>query len=263
MLERPTRSRRTSAPNLEMIRQNVNLQSRLIDDLLDVMRIVRGKMPLHWEVVNSHFLIQNSVQICQSEVYGKELQIVTELDLAADRHHINADPVRLQQVLWNLIKNAVKFTPGKEARSRSEAGTRPTTEGASDESDLVDRGLRHRDRDRVPECVDLIFDPFQQGRDLHHPDDSAAWGWAWPSARGSSKGHGGRTDGSRAPARIEGRLSGLRVSERFPTLPARGSRTDDPTPSQITRLGDPSKATLKILLVEDEQATSRYSWPDC
>ena len=54
-------------PTLEMIRQNVKLQARLIDDLLDVMRIVQGKMPLHWGVSDCHALIEQSVQICQSE----------------------------------------------------------------------------------------------------------------------------------------------------------------------------------------------------
>ena len=53
MLERPADPEELR-PTLEMIRQNVNLQARLIDDLLDVMRIVRGKMPLHWEVADCH-----------------------------------------------------------------------------------------------------------------------------------------------------------------------------------------------------------------
>ena len=54
-----------------MIRQNVDLEARLIDDLLDVMRIVRGKMPLHWEVADCHGLIDQAVEICRSEVFGK------------------------------------------------------------------------------------------------------------------------------------------------------------------------------------------------
>ena len=108
MLERPAEPEEIR-PTLEMIRQNVNLQARLIDDLLDVMRIVRGKMPLHWEVADCHGLIRQSLQMCQSDVFGKELRL--ELDLAAQEHFLNADPARFQQVIWNLVKNAVKFTP--------------------------------------------------------------------------------------------------------------------------------------------------------
>ena len=80
MLERPADADELR-PTLEMIRQNVNLQARLIDDLLDVMRIVRGKMPLHWEVADCHRLIGQAVQMCRSEVLGHELRL--ELDLAA------------------------------------------------------------------------------------------------------------------------------------------------------------------------------------
>ena len=108
MLERPPEPQEIR-PTLEMIRQNVNLQARLIDDLLDVMRIVRGKMPLHWEVADGHRLIDQAVQVCRSEVLGKRLRL--EAGLAAAHRHVNADPARLQQVFWNLIKNAVKFTP--------------------------------------------------------------------------------------------------------------------------------------------------------
>ena len=60
MLERPADPEEVR-PTLEMIRQNVELEARLIDDLLDVTRIVRGKMPLHWEVADCHALIDQAV----------------------------------------------------------------------------------------------------------------------------------------------------------------------------------------------------------
>src|SRR4029079_19063345 len=96
-------------PTLAMIRQNVNLQARLIDDLLDVMRIVQGKMPLHWGVADCHALIDQTVQICRSDALARNQRV--RLDLAAEHCHVNADSARLQQVLWNLLKNAIKFTP--------------------------------------------------------------------------------------------------------------------------------------------------------
>ena len=90
-------------PTLEMIRQNVDLQARLIDDLLDVMRIVRGKMPLHWEVADCHGLIRQAIQICRSEVLGKRTP-ARRWTWRRRHHHVNADPARLQQVFWNLSR---------------------------------------------------------------------------------------------------------------------------------------------------------------
>ena len=94
---------------LEMIRRNVALEARLIDDLLDLTRIRGGKLHLERAVIDAHELIHQVVEICREDLRSKGLRLV--LDLAARRHHVDADPTRLQQVLWNLIKNAIKFTP--------------------------------------------------------------------------------------------------------------------------------------------------------
>src|SRR5262249_30746226 len=94
---------------LELTRRNVELEARLIDDLLDITRISRGKLVLNREVVDAHALIQQALEICRADLRANELQL--EIDLAAAEHHVDADPARLQQVFWNLIKNAVKFTP--------------------------------------------------------------------------------------------------------------------------------------------------------
>src|SRR4029079_8353035 len=127
----------------------------LIDDLLDVMRIVRGKMPLQWEVADGHKIIDQAIQVCRSEVLGKRLRL--DADLSAAHRHVNADPARLQQVFWNLIKNAVKFTPEGGAiavRSRNESA------GVEDRLvvEVSDTGIGI-ESDVLPQ----IFDPFQQG----------------------------------------------------------------------------------------------------
>ncbi len=97
---------------LELTRRNVQLEARLIDDLLDITRISRGKLDLNREHVNAHALIQQALEICRDDIRTNELQL--SLELAADEHHVDGDPARLQQVFWNLIKNAVKFTPRGE-----------------------------------------------------------------------------------------------------------------------------------------------------
>src|SRR5882724_11957415 len=97
--------------SLQMIRRNVELEARLIDDLLDLTRIDRGKVQLNFEVVDAHTLLQNALEIYQAEIDRKHLAL--RLDLAAQKVHLRADPARLQQIFWNLIGNAVKFTPRK------------------------------------------------------------------------------------------------------------------------------------------------------
>src|SRR6202011_1305195 len=92
-----------------MVRRNVELEARLIDDLLDLTRISKGKLQLVCGTVVAHALLNSALEICDADVVGKRQHV--EVDLAAARHHVGADSGRVQQVLWNLIKNAVKFTP--------------------------------------------------------------------------------------------------------------------------------------------------------
>ena len=138
--------------SLHMIRRNVELEARLIDDLLDLTRISRGKVQLNFEVVDAHSLLQNALEICQSEIERKHLTL--RLDLAAQKVHLRADPARLQQIFWNIIKNAVKFTP-------ENGQIHISTSNDSDEQlhvEIVDTGLGIES-----ETLPKIFDAFEQG----------------------------------------------------------------------------------------------------
>ena len=95
-------------PDLEMMRRNVNLEARLIDDLLDLTRIVRGKLTLTPEVADINDLIHSVAGMYQSEIQAKRLSL--KMTPRAERHYVFADPARLQQVFWNVLKNATKFT---------------------------------------------------------------------------------------------------------------------------------------------------------
>src|SRR5262252_4248700 len=95
--------------DLKIIKRNVRLQARLIDDLLDLTRIARGKLQLHLEPVDANALVREAIEIAHSAIAAKKLNVSTEF--TAKKHHIQGDPIRLQQVFWNLINNAVKFTP--------------------------------------------------------------------------------------------------------------------------------------------------------
>jgi hypothetical protein len=98
-----------TAPQIEMIRRNVELEARLIDDLLDLTRISKGKLLLNRETVDVHALVHHVIDMCASDIASGELHVTAELNAA--QHHVQADPARLQQVLWNLLKNSIKFTP--------------------------------------------------------------------------------------------------------------------------------------------------------
>src|SRR5439155_12888291 len=95
--------------SLQLIRRNVELEARLIDDLLDLTPINKSKVQLSFEIVDAHTLLRNALEICQSEIEQKKLELRNEF--AATKVYLQADPARLQQIFWNLIKNAVKFTP--------------------------------------------------------------------------------------------------------------------------------------------------------
>ena len=93
-----------------MMRRNVELEARLIDDLLDLTRVSHGKLQLLFSrPVDVHSLLAHSEQIVRSDARNKSL--VLRLELTANEHHVAGDDARINQVFWNLIKNAIKFTP--------------------------------------------------------------------------------------------------------------------------------------------------------
>ncbi|MES2705307.1 MAG: response regulator [Verrucomicrobiota bacterium] len=94
---------------LAMMERNIALEARLIDDLLDLTRIVNGKLRIDPVISDLHQLLHQTEEIVRSEGFGKQVSI--HLALEAPRHHLKADPARMQQVFWNILKNAVKFTP--------------------------------------------------------------------------------------------------------------------------------------------------------
>ncbi|MDP9292247.1 MAG: ATP-binding protein [Verrucomicrobiota bacterium] len=135
---------------LEIIRRNVELEARLIDDLLDVTRIANSKLQLTFEIVDAHQLIHRALEISHSDIEAKKLAL--SVDLAASKHIVRADPARLQQIFWNLVKNSVKFTEQGELtiRSRNE-GDRLVVE-------VEDTGIG------IPaDRLDKIFRVFEQG----------------------------------------------------------------------------------------------------
>src|SRR4029453_56348 len=138
------------AEDLKIIKRNVQLQARLIDDLLDLTRITRGKLQLHFEPVDANALVRDAIDIAHSAIAAKKIKVSTELNAKA--HQILADSIRLQQVFWNLINNAVKFTsPGGQIEIRT------FNDGLQFHFEITDNGIGI-ERDRLPS----LFKPFEQ-----------------------------------------------------------------------------------------------------
>jgi signal transduction histidine kinase/CheY-like chemotaxis protein len=137
--------------DVETIRTHVRLEARLIDDLLDITRITRGKVDLELEAVDAHDLVRKAVAVVDKR--AQELQLSLQLDLRATDHHVTADAVRLQQVLWNLLNNAVKFSA-----HRGRIVVRSWDEDGRFALEIQDEGIGIE-----PELQQRIFQPFEQG----------------------------------------------------------------------------------------------------
>ncbi|CAN5487227.1 response regulator [soil metagenome] len=137
---------------IAMIRRNVETEARLVDDLLDVTHIARGKMDLHFEVVDAHAAIRNAAALFQSEIDAKGLAIT--LALRAREFTVWADPGRFGQMFLNLLSNAVKFTPANGSISVTSSNDSP----GRIVIEVVDTGIGI-DADVLPK----LFDAFEQG----------------------------------------------------------------------------------------------------
>jgi signal transduction histidine kinase len=140
---------------LELISRNVQLEARLIDDLLDITRINNGKFSLKLGFTDVHELLGRAFEICVADASAKNLTVQFQLEALA--HGIRADAGRLEQAFWNLIKNAIKFTepPGQIVlRSSNPVPGLIRVE-------VADGGVGIS-----PDALRRIFDPFEQSCDV-------------------------------------------------------------------------------------------------
>ena len=136
---------------LEMIRRNVKIESHLIDDLLDLTRVTRGQFEVVTEPMDMHAAIEGAVEICEADIRGKDQTLTLALD--AETHVINGDYTRLQQVVWNLLKNSSKFTRrGGTIRVTTVSGDKKFCVTVADNGIGID-----------PIVLPTIFDAFSQG----------------------------------------------------------------------------------------------------
>lgn len=219
-----------------MIQRNIELESRLIEDLLDLTRLVRGKMKLHFGTLNAHQLVQQAAVICAPSLAAKQQHV--RFELTAAHPYVNGDPVRLQQAFWNVLQNAIRFSP--------------------EQGEIVYRSYNTEDRSLVIECIDhgegmdrdvlaRIFQPFEQVESSisnHH----GGLGLGLAISRMILEAHRGQISAdSLGPGR------GSVFTMRVPSVAEPKVGTTQPDHERPVRLAE----RLRILVVEDSEDTRR------
>jgi CheY-like chemotaxis protein/nitrogen-specific signal transduction histidine kinase len=224
---------------LGMIRRNVSIQNRLIDDLLDLTRISRGKLMLERERLSLHALVRSALEITAPDLDARDQRLT--LDLAAlDGCALDGDGARLQQVFWNLLKNAVKFSPPGTAISI-------TTERLGDRVRIrvQDRGVGLASGD-----LERIFQPFEQVRGDGRGADAGGLGLGLAIARTIVELHHGSLR-----AESGGHGQGATFIVELPVLP--GAHSSRPATASPVEPAAQAPIALRILLTEDHADTAR------
>jgi PAS domain S-box-containing protein len=223
---------------LTMMRRNIELEARLIEDLLDLTRIARGKLTLRLEECDAHSLIEFAAQIVRESVAQKEL--VLTLELGARRSSLNCDTARIQQVIWNMLSNAVKYTP---------AGGSITVR-TSNEDDLIIVEVSDTGLGIDAAAQQLIFLPFEQAG-LANNHAFGGLGLGLSITKAIVEMHAGRISVHSAGA---GKGTTFRVE--LPTLPTPASSSGSaPVTSQASGVRESDPAPMRLLIVEDHEAT--------
>jgi signal transduction histidine kinase/ActR/RegA family two-component response regulator len=223
---------------LEMISRNVTLEAKLIDDLLDLSRVVQGKLELQKAIVDVHEKIRDTLAMVESD--SRAHGVCLETSLGATSPQLFADSARLQQVLWNLAKNAIKFTNdgGTVTFATWNEGTHLCVACSDDGIGIAS------------DVLPLIFQPFQQGgADITRQYGGLGLGLA--VSRSLIEAHDGTlTASSDGPGR------GAKFTIRLPTVAASILRSE-PVAAADARRGRHGKGSLRILVVEDHADTAR------
>jgi PAS domain S-box-containing protein len=152
MLRRAEVKPETLAEGLSTIERNARAQTQIIDDLLDMSRIISGKVSIDAQRINLSSVIRDAIATVRPAAAAKGIEIVFEQPAGA-RHPILGDTNRLQQVFWNLISNAVKFTP----RGGGPVEIRIDRRHSQWQVDLIDKG-----EGIAEEFLPYVFDRFRQ-----------------------------------------------------------------------------------------------------
>ncbi|HEY4282610.1 MAG TPA: ATP-binding protein, partial [Chthoniobacterales bacterium] len=228
--------------DIEVIRRNVEVEARLIDDLLDLTGIIRGKLELRRQAVDVASLLEHAMQnYCYGSAAEKNLTLSTEIT-ASDRYAF-ADSSRITQVFWNLLQNACKFTPADGAINIRVSNT-DNPQGAKPDLlvEISDTGIGISN-----EAMPRIFDAFEQG-DRSRSRVFGGLGLGLAISRAIVELHGGSIT-----AASGGRDKGTTMTIRLPTTAAPAVR---PVDGRLKPALTSRYRSLRVLLVEDHPDTA-------
>lgn len=222
--------------SLEVIRRNVELEARLIDDLLDLTSIARGKLNLNFHPIDLATLLDNAIEMSSAESDAKQLKVTKTVN--SYDASVLGDAARLQQIIWNVVKNAVKFTPLSGAISIEMLNPDPHHVAVT----VTDTGIGIGE-----EALPRIFSAFEQA-DASIGPAFGGLGLGLAIAHTFALKHGGSLE-----AKSDGRGRGASFTLTLPLHVASDAASNTPevgdTPTRIL-------APLRLLLVEDNVHTS-------
>lgn len=239
MLRKDPRFDADTREQLEVICRNAELEARLIDDLLDVTRIERGKVELDRRPTELCTIIRRAAEVCMPEIHAAVLDF--RMDLESVPCWVDGDAARLQQVFWNLIRNAVKFTP---------SGGYVQVDCRCEDDGCVIARVRDSGRGIEPDVLGVIFNAFEQA-DRSITRQFGGLGLGLTISKALVDMHGGSIH-----AHSEGKGTGATFTVRLPLLSIQAAVGTHP-PSPVTPPVTAAKRPLRILLVEDHGDTAR------
>ena len=224
---------------LDAIERNAKMQTQLIEDLLDISQILRGKLKLSKKLVQLPTILEAAIETVQLTADAKAIQIETQLDPQIGQ--VFGDPGRLQQVIWNLLSNAVKFTPegGRVAIALSQIEQQPVDQGLYAQIQVTDSG-----KGIAPEFLPHVFERFRQ-EDGSTTRQFGGLGLGLAIVHYLVEVHGGTVQ-----AQSAGEGQGATFTLQLPILSSanRGDHPDD-------RRASDNLSGFSILVVEDDPDT--------
>ncbi|HEY9231081.1 MAG TPA: ATP-binding protein, partial [Blastocatellia bacterium] len=224
------------ASALEVIERNVRTQTQIINDILDVSRIMTGKLRLEIQAVRLAPIIESAIEIVRPAAIAKKIRLRTALDQPVDEVH--CDPDRLQQIIWNLLSNAIKFTP--------EGGE--VNVGLSNQAGRAEIKVSDTGQGISADFLPHVFDRFRQA-DSSYTRKHGGLGLGLAIVRHLVELHGGTV-----AAASEGEGRGATFTVALPLADV----TALTAPSEATAAGTAARwslAGVRLLIVDDDEDT--------